>query len=573
MFSGAREATFGILIGAMLTASAFAADEHVVKRFGSGTGSDAVGMVDASEDTEMSGPQAIYAGGNGQVYLLDQVNGRILQFDSRRPSEQARALELPPNLQPTDLVVSKSDIYVWDGDVHMLHAAPSQDQSTRDLEEVSTRGGPDAFTVGAFAQMGSQKPGDAADLLDADTRSVTLHKPRPRVRQMIQTHGLGNIVAEIVPERRNDRAEVELSRAGEKRPFATLKVRVHDRLGTVELLDVDHDQHVYILAENIPDTTEGQASAFVIRYTHSRPDAVYDLPLSETVALSRRFVTVSENGDVYFLRTQQGSVEVVAIGRRAFHGSGPVVGLRTRPEEGGERPQRKGPIAAVRELTRQQVIETAFAFANTRWRVNRSSYGPDPDNACTGFHRIRRPGFLAGHLDREVQGIPYCWGCFGTLNQIRLRIERGALAGNVCTRNAPRNDVVGVDCSAFVSATWGLSHHFTTIAIPSITVPLANPWELRPGDALNKPGSHVMLFLRFTPDRKAEVMEASPGACNGRVCRNVYPLSSLLARGFHPVRFRALENERMAQLLPAAEPQREAKPTQLRWKYHRRHHR
>jgi hypothetical protein len=53
----------------------------------------------------------------------------------------------------------------------------------------------------------------------------------------------------------------------------------------------------------------------------------------------------------------------------------------------------------------------------------------------------------------------------------------------------------------------------------------------------------VMLFLRFTPDKMAEVMESSPGACNGRVCRNVYPLAALLARGFQPVRFRALEND------------------------------
>ena len=72
---------------------------------------------------------------------------------------------------------------------------------------------------------------------------------------------------------------------------------------------------------------------------------------------------------------------------------------------------------------------------------------------------------------------------------------------------------------------------------------MTNPWDLRPGDALNKSGSHVMLFLRFTPDRKAEVMEASPGACNGRVCRNVYPLASLLARGYVPVRYRALLND------------------------------
>ena len=52
-----------------------------------------------------------------------------------------------------------------------------------------------------------------------------------------------------------------------------------------------------------------------------------------------------------------------------------------------------------------------------------------------------------------------------------------------------------------------------------------------------------MLFVRFTPDKKAEVIEASTGGCNGRVCRNVYPLGSLLARGYVPVRYRGLVND------------------------------
>jgi hypothetical protein len=107
--------------------------------------------------------------------------------------------------------------------------------------------------------------------------------------------------------------------------------------------------------------------------------------------------------------------------------------------------------------------------------------------------------------------------------------------------------VTGVDCSAFVSAAWGLATHFTTAVIPSITTRLENAWDLQPGDALNKAGSHVMLFLRFTPDRKVEVMESSTGGCNGRVCRNVYPLSSLLARGYKPVRFRALQNAQVSE--------------------------
>jgi len=225
----------------------------------------------------------------------------------------------------------------------------------------------------------------------------------------------------------------------------------------------------------------------------------------------------------------------------------------------------RGFITAVRPLTRERVIATAFAFEGVQWQVNSAAYGADPDTVCTGFAgRVRRPGYLNGKAGQQVRGVPYCWGCYGSLDQIRSKIDHGVLAGNICTHNAPRTDATGVDCSAFVSATWGLASHFTTDAIPAIAQPLTNPWDLRPGDALNKPGSHVMLFLRFTPDRMAEVMESSPGACNGRVCRNIYPLAALLARGFQPVRFRALENDTsvVAQVAPPEKPEPSGKRPQ-----------
>ena len=215
-----------------------------------------------------------------------------------------------------------------------------------------------------------------------------------------------------------------------------------------------------------------------------------------------------------------------------------------------------GPVAAVRPLSRQRVIETAFAFEQIQWLVNASAYGSDPDTVCTGFGgRVRRPAYIQGKLGQQVRGIPYCWGCYGTLETIRGKIEHGTLAGNICTRNEPRSDTVGVDCSGFRQRDLGIGHPFTTSAIPSITQPVTDTSDLRPGDAFNKPGSHVMLFLRFTPSRMVEVMKSSPGGCPGRVCRNVYPLASLLARGYQPVRFRALINDTstVAEITPAPE--------------------
>jgi hypothetical protein len=57
------------------------------------------------------------------------------------------------------------------------------------------------------------------------------------------------------------------------------------------------------------------------------------------------------------------------------------------------------------------------------------------------------------------------------------------------------------------------------------------------------------------------VMESSTGGCNGRVCRNVYPLGALLERGYIPVRFRGLaEDETMVSASAYQEEEAPVKP-------------
>ena len=518
------------------------ADNTILKRFDSGAGAGAVGMVEANEDSPIDGPQALYASEDGNVFVLDQINNRILRFDPKQPGGEAHALDYPEDLRPTDLIVKKSDILVWDGSVHTLQPAKPNNSSVRGLEEVNTRAVDDTYTRSAFAQMGSQNPGSDSDLLDANTRGISSRQARSRARQYVSSRGHGSVIADIIPENGEAGARIEVSTQGDTTSFPHLHLRVHDRLGAVEFLEIDNRGRMFVLAENIP-ASAGDAAAFVVRYaTSGIMEGIYELPLSQSIALSRRFVTISGDGDVYFLKTLRNGVEVLAVGFRPI-GNKQVIDVRPERASFKFTSGAKELIAAVRPLTRQRVIETAFAFEGVQWKLTSSAYGRDPDTACTGFNRIRRPGYLHGKIGQMVRGVPYCWGCNGSLAQFQAKIERGMKAGNVCTHNAPRSDVVGVDCSAFVSAAWGLANHFTTAAIPAITTRLSNVWDLKPGDALNKPGSHVMLFLRFTPDRKAEVMESSTGGCNGRVCRNIYPLSSILARGYTPVRFRALTGD------------------------------
>src|SRR3981081_1112177 len=83
---------------------AAAADDVVVKRFNGGDSANSVGIADASEDVELAGPQALTAGADGRLFLLDQLNQRIVRFDPKRPTEQPSILQLPETRQPTDLV-------------------------------------------------------------------------------------------------------------------------------------------------------------------------------------------------------------------------------------------------------------------------------------------------------------------------------------------------------------------------------------------------------------------------------------------------------------------------------------
>lgn len=523
---------FGLTLATQLSPSI--AEEIVIKEFSAGFGPNSVGIVDAGEDTEIAGPQAIYAGDNGEIYLLDQINGRVVGFDAKEPGERTRSLALPQGVDPTDLIVAGGNIYVWDGKPIALEA--SEGGLTRSL---APGGGAaaDGTAQSMFAQMGSELPPEE----DGGTRAITPAAGRGGNRQLVASRGKGPIAVEVTPDKTETAARLDVRQQGSPTLLAKLQLKVGDKLGAVEFLEIDRQGRMFVLAEDIPTLATEGATTFVARFSPAGIfEGVYELPLTPNVALSRRFVTVSADGDVYFLRTRKGVVDVIGVGFRPMKNGQAIGARRPAPNYAELAKQRNGAIAAVRPLSRQRVLETAFAFESITWRLTPSSYGADPDTQCAGFNRIRRPGYLIGRAGQDVRGIPYCWGCQGSLGQIASRIGRGALAGNVCTRNNPRYDVVGVDCSSFVSATWGLSTHFTTAAIPSIALHVANPWELKPGDALNKPGSHVMLFLRFTQDRKAEVMEASPGACNGRVCRNAYPLAALLERGYEPRRFRAL---------------------------------
>lgn len=518
---------------------------RVIRHLPAGTGAGAVGLVPGGVDVEATGPAAFYADDDGKLYLLDQVNGRILGLDRAEPGRTPDAVRLPETLAPSDLVAMRNRLYVWDGRPYALEreaANGAAGQASTAAPKLEARAVSDADDVArsAFAQMGSQTPASDGEALAAAGRSLSLRELDMPVRQVLSSRTLGRVNADILPQKDGRSAIVELRPESDPLDARRIVVRVTDKLGLVEVLDVDSQGRVFVFTENVPAKADHSPAIFVARFSgKGRLDAVFDLPVTPEQLSTRRFVTISPEGKVLFLRSDASGVSIIELSSRRPR-KDVLEPTKQLAATGGGTATADDPgyVTAVRAKSRAGVIQIGLAFEGLKWQVRPTNYGADPDKACVGFDgRVRRPSYLQGKVNQEVRGVPYCWGCFGSLVQFQRRIEAGALAGNWCTRENPRADTVGVDCSAFVSAAWGLQRQYTTADIPSITRRLDNPWDLRPGDALNKPGSHVMLFVQFTPDRKAEVLEASTGGCNGRVCRNIYPLSVLLARGYVPVRY------------------------------------
>ncbi len=93
------------------------------------------------------------------------------------------------------------------------------------------------------------------------------------------------------------------------------------------------------------------------------------------------------------------------------------------------------------------------------------------------------------------------------------KLAKGSAAG-AHSRYGVLSCAAGIDCSGFVTLCWGLSasgHAYSTSNLREIAGKPRYNWftDMKPGDVLNLPGSHVVLFTGYNPDGTINVCEAS----------------------------------------------------------------
>ena len=201
-----------------------------------------------------------------------------------------------------------------------------------------------------------------------------------------------------------------------------------------------------------------------------------------------------------------------------------------------------GPSLAISNaITRDEVLQIAATYVNYPWRASTTNIFHGVDS--TGV-RVDTPdrewwGRDGWHADgRTNVGVPYCWGGADTLQEFDRGISEGRPAGHTFKKNirpAASELPVGVDCSGFVMRCWKLDERRNTGDLAGVCRELESFEELQPGDAINLPFAHVVLFKEWL-DAKHNRMRVIEAA-DPKVREKDYATDYFRKRGFVPLRY------------------------------------
>ena len=154
------------------------------------------------------------------------------------------------------------------------------------------------------------------------------------------------------------------------------------------------------------------------------------------------------------------------------------------------------------------------------------------------------PAICTGSSSRRCAASPIAGAVTARSSKFRSKLERGVMAGNICTHNDAaqrrhRRRLLGFRQRGLGPGD-AISPRRRSRRSPAGS---RTRWICGRAMRSNKPrlARHAVPALHRRSQGGGDGVLAR--RLQGRVCRNVYPLASLLARGYIPVRFRALAND------------------------------
>jgi cell wall-associated NlpC family hydrolase len=338
--------------------------------------------------------------------------------------------------------------------------------------------------------------------------------------------------------------------------------------------------------------------AFVGRYgADGRLTGVAELPIAEMDYIPDAYVAITGGGDVQVMVPTQTRMEIRTIPvqavpavnprtttniispgnlRRLQSEKGSAVAVETvvKGQQDAPAPRNLAPPAkqeregrALEPITRAKVLELGREFISVQWTLAEGNYEqsglPDACDKAEGQYWSRPSWVRKDLIGQTMTRIPYRWGGFDNPTVYVKRLGEGAVAGDVCIcRDSSHNDCIvpraaGVDCSGFISRAWGLVRKYGTSTLAEVSTLVKN-WQtnlgaLKPGDALNRAGSHVRLVVEAVTEPQVRIVviestnaptcrqrDGTVAQCEG-VCECARPIAEF--NRYQLIRFKGIRDE------------------------------
>ncbi|MBN2781133.1 MAG: T9SS type A sorting domain-containing protein [Candidatus Marinimicrobia bacterium] len=335
-----------------------------------------------------------------------------------------------------------------------------------------------------------------------------------------------------VTRRLPDRVQV---RFGER----TVSLTVPD-VGSVDYLGSTPDGLHYIYAESILRHVPVAVDRYVYLIDEqARTHAAIRLPRQQFTYVFKEFI-VDEAGAFWHMQSSQDGIHII---RWAYDGTASQE-VQTYPDTFSEichfngysapepaianPPLNKSAAASVTAVTRAEALAIANDHVVHVWTATAANIGTTAT--------VTTPAWI--QVGQNVS-IPYKWGGWNTIAQFDAGIAAGKLAGDINTQVVDWGNSVGNDCSGYVSICWKTAQKYGTSTISSVSYQLPSVNDLLPGDATNKSGSHIRLFVEWTDDGKLIQAEATSSGIPGWFTR-YYTWTVSGITGYVPIRYNSM---------------------------------
>ena len=495
-----------------------------------GTAPGEIGYLMHIEGASARGPQALAATPNGDLYILDSVNRRVLTISH---SGSRRTIDVPSSRYPREILVTQRAMYLLDDDNRILEldfdgallraiALPSGMPTHEVFRLVEAPGGAVKVWAGGYQDfeldgLPQQVDLEAPLLAKGHTRGV-LSPGRQRWRGEMS----GPISGRLVVDQRNDQRTGETN--DERNDERTIDLATYGTFGSARIIGFDRRGQAYVLFEDLYDG--GGRIGVELSIRRYNGDGLMTgaarVPFERFAIAPRRTAEVAPDGTVYVMVPGATAVSIYRLDLGLDYHS--LIPARPAPRSSGVGSRSPRPLTWGTSLTRGQVMDRANQIQTTGWYWH-NTYDTKADGTPRNLTAATKPEQLGTVDGQYFQGVPYLWGGFDTPYSrsdwgtdlwsnwdgalSRYYPGNGPLVGNI-SRTVVYG-TAGVDCAGFVYAALGdtANPKKGTTSLQVEGLPADAPQAGQPGNYFANPDHTFFYYFRRLDGQGMETLEAT----------------------------------------------------------------